>query len=306
MIPSYSYHAFGLVIQTDLPLPELTVASTSAKTDVRITVGKIETGIRSPQEQRGFWKTAPGQLELNVPGTARYLATEGTTIQIEPAPDAKPVELRTILLGSVFGALLQQRGFFVLHSGGFVHRGGAVLICGRSGAGKSTVLQGMTRRGFASLSDDLVPISIDPNDVPIASPGYPFTRLCRDAATHYGLSQESPRFLAQSGQKLVLEINNFDTETRPISHIIFLRTHNRNDVQIELASPLQAGSLLFRIGYRSKFLRGMGLLASQFDCTIKIARKVPLSIIHRPGTLETLDHLLDRIETVLTQPSHEG
>lgn len=302
MIISETYCAFGLTLQSDLALPELPMVSVSAEPDVRITLGKIETGILSPQGHGGLWKTAPGQLELNVPGIGRYLVSQGNKIQIEPARDATAASLRTMLLGSAAGALLQQRGNFVLHAGGFVHDNRAVLICGRSGAGKSTVLQGMSRRGYATLSDDLLPISLDANESPIASPGYPFTRLCRDAATHYGLDQESPRYLTKSGRKFVMEIDTFDATTRPISHIFCLKSHNRDEVDIEQTSPLKAGSLLSRFSYRSKFLQGMGLLAPQFDFTVKIARKVPLSIVRRPGTLETLEHLLDRIETVLSQP----
>jgi len=300
---SETYRAFGLTLQSEFALPELPIASSSAEPDVQITVGEIGAGILSPQGHGALWKTVPGQMELNVPGIGRYLVSQGKKIQIEPARESTEAALRTMLLGSVAGALLQQRGHFVLHAGGFVHNRSAVLICGRSGAGKSTVLQGMARRGYATLSDDLLPISLDADESPIASPGYPYTRLCRDAATYYGVSQDSPRFLTKSGRKFVLEIDTFDPTTRPISHIFCLNSYNRDEVDLKPTSALKAGSLLSRFSYRSKFLQGMGLLAPHFDFTVKIARKVPVTLVRRPRTLETLDHLLDRIEATLAQPS---
>lgn len=297
------YHAFGLILQSDLDLPELQRAPVGSRPDVIIKLGPVGAGISEPIGRGVLWKTAPGRFELEVPNTARYLASHGSEVVIELQPEANPDEVRTYLLGSVAGAVLQQREMFVLHAGGFVHEGRAILVCGRSGAGKSTVLQGLARRGYATMSDDLVPIGLNEAGTCIASPGYPFTRLCQDAAAHHGVGPDSPHFLIKSARKLIFAIEHFDATPRPVARVICLKSHNRDTVEVQAVDPIKACSLLSRFSYRTKFLQGMNLLAPHFEQTIRIATQAPVSLVRRLPTLAGLDPLLDKIEHLIREKS---
>ncbi|MEO8358809.1 MAG: hypothetical protein ABI672_02170 [Vicinamibacteria bacterium] len=61
-------------------------------------------------------------------------------------------------------AALEQRAstessaFAFLHAGGVTIRGRAILVPGRSFAGKSTLVEALLKRGAAYLSDDMIPI----------------------------------------------------------------------------------------------------------------------------------------------------
>lgn len=299
-----TYRAFGLNIQSEIPLPELPETGPEGMPDAFIRWGAIGHGISSPLDHGVLWKTALGQFEINIPEVARYLVTQGRDIIVEPHQGVNEASLRTYLLGSATGALLQQRGYFVLHAGGFVHNGNAILVSGRSGAGKSTTLQGMARRGYATLSDDLIPIHTDSYGMCIASPGYPFTRLCRDAADHYGIGSGSPRFLVKSGRKLVLSIESFEATPRPVSHIFFLKSKNRETVETKPIDILKASALLSKFAYRGKFLKGMRLLPPHFDFTVRVARQAQVTVLHRPATLGGLESVLDKMEELIDQPQH--
>lgn len=295
--------AFGLIIESEIDLPELPFVPTRIESDVHIKLSPIGLGITTPTGKGALWKTAPNLFELHVPHVARFLVRNGRDILVEPEAEATPSELRTYLLGSAFGALLQQRGFLVLHSGGFVHRAHAILICGRSGAGKSTILQGMARRGYPSMSDDLIPISLDENGRAIALSGYPHTRLCHDAAAFFKLDENSPSFLTTTGQKVVVGMSDFDPTPRPISAVFCVETHNLPELELLREPSLESTRRLITLSYRKKFLRGMSLRPRQFEIAAMVAHQVPVFSIRRDTTLNALEGLLDRIESEIRNRS---
>lgn len=51
-------------------------------------------------------------------------------------------------------AELHARGIYAIHAGASVYRGAALIIAGRSGQGKTTLVLGLLRRGFGLLSDE--------------------------------------------------------------------------------------------------------------------------------------------------------
>src|SRR6185295_12733628 len=89
------------------------------------------------------------------------------------------------------------------------YQGCTVLVVGRWGQGKSTIVAAMLRRGWAYLSDDVVPIDLQ-NDNALPFPRTPFRRL--GPATELppeqvsGLSKTEvplvPELVCQSGQPI--------------------------------------------------------------------------------------------------------
>lgn len=71
-------------------------------------------------------------------------------------PDA-PTALLKLLGQIVQGVLarLHARGMYAIHAGAVVYRGGALIVAGTSGQGKTTLVLGLLRRGLGLLSDEL-------------------------------------------------------------------------------------------------------------------------------------------------------
>ncbi len=55
-------------------------------------------------------------------------------------------------------ARLQAQGLYVIHAGATVFRDGALIVAGRSGQGKTTLVLGLLRRGLRLLSDEFAVI----------------------------------------------------------------------------------------------------------------------------------------------------
>jgi hypothetical protein len=70
-------------------------------------------------------------------------------------PDAHAA-LLDLLDRIVHGVLarLYERGIYAIHAGAVVYRGVALIIAGRSGQGKTTLVLGLLRRGLGLLSDE--------------------------------------------------------------------------------------------------------------------------------------------------------
>src|SRR4029079_13722253 len=70
-------------------------------------------------------------------------------------PDAHTA-LLDLLDRIVHGVLarLHQQGVYAIHAGAVVYNGAALMIAGRSGQGKTTLVLGLLRRGLRLLSDE--------------------------------------------------------------------------------------------------------------------------------------------------------
>ena len=78
---------------------------------------------------------------------------------------------------SPFTALPQQRGVLMLHAAAVKTDGGAALLLGRSGVGKSSLAAALVERGFPLVADDVTGVVLDAGGGPIALPGFSRQRL---------------------------------------------------------------------------------------------------------------------------------
>src|SRR5262249_12009859 len=84
--------------------------------------------------------------------------------------------------------VLQALGYQALHAAAALTPGGALLICGQSGAGKSTTAFALGQLGFDQLADDQVVWRID-NGRPVVHPLRFSPRLRPRARAHLGSSE---------------------------------------------------------------------------------------------------------------------
>jgi hypothetical protein len=72
-----------------------------------------------------------------------------------PQAEAAIVDVLNRLTALMFGTLHERRRVLAVHAAALVHRDGALIVAGKSGAGKTTVALGLVRRGLGLLSDEL-------------------------------------------------------------------------------------------------------------------------------------------------------
>jgi len=296
----YSYSAYGLQLESELPLPWL-LPGLSGHSDVRIRYGPVPTALPEPLVKGGYFEATLDTFLFRVKDIARYLVVNGQEIWIERAPDCSEDLLRTYLLGSGFGALMHQRRLLVMHASSIQTASGAVLFIGPRGHGKSTLLAALIRRGHTMLADDVTAIEVESPSGPLAFSSFPRMRLSADSAAHLGLQVESlPR--VASSDKYLVPVNRFCSEPQPVHAVYALGVHEAPDIQLEPVDSLQRFAIVGKNTYRFKYLLALGLRQMHFQAAAQLAKEVQIRSITRPASSFLLDELVDRLEAEFGPP----
>jgi hypothetical protein len=193
------YSAYGLQIDSEIPLPELLPGS-NGSADVHIRYGDVPPALPDRPGRGGYFQATPDTLLFVAGDIARYLVVKGQEIVIERLSSCTDALLRRYLLGSAFGALLHQRHLLVMHASTIQTSRGAVLFVGDKGHGKSTLLAALVKRGYAMLADDVTAVDVEYSSGPLALVSFPHLRLCADAAERLNWSVEGlPRVQYAAG-----------------------------------------------------------------------------------------------------------
>jgi hypothetical protein len=170
---------FGHAVDSELPLGRLTDAPTPRGTlrlvradrplldDTGELVAWLET------EQPGLWVAlarSPAGLLGFWSDTGAFLVEPGSRrVQAQPSNGAGEVWQHR-MLSSAIPLLLSELGDLVLHAAGLALPSGAVLLCGPSGRGKSTLALRLASERRRVLGEDGVAVSFE-RGRPVAWPG---------------------------------------------------------------------------------------------------------------------------------------
>lgn len=282
---------YGLVIDSEIPLPELGSEHPGGSVDVTIRRGRLAG---PPPDATilplGLWR-GPGLVGLDVSGTASYEIREGREILVDEAPGADPLAVRLFLLGTVMGALMMQRGHLVLHGNAFRVGDACAVVVGRSGAGKSTLAAELLRRGHDVLADDVVPVDADG----LALPGYPRIKLWVDAVTRLGLDSTGLERVATAVDKFQLPIVRRWSDPLPLRWIYVLERHEGADLQITPATGMETFGLLHEHTYRHELVHGDEAVRDHLRLCSRLMAHASVSRVTRPVETMTAEATADAI-----------
>lgn len=312
----HHYVAYGLHVASELALPELARAApaeAATAPDLRVVLGSVPDDIGDPHETRVTWAARPGAWRHEIAGVARYLVhDDGREVVVEPTGGTE-ADLRAFLFGTTLGAVLHQRRQFVLHACAVAMPGGAVAVAGSSGAGKSTTLAELARRGHPVLSDDKTVVQFG-TDGPEVLSGYPMLRLWEDAVERLGEATAALPPLREGVRKYLYRAPAFQDEPAPLRLLVVL--HQRAEpggppspeaeaapggLRVERLGPHEAVGMTLRQTYRRRILDGSGLRAEHFGWATRLAAAVPVVRVVRPRHRQTVEAVADLVEAQLAE-----
>jgi hypothetical protein len=296
---TYCYFAYGLNVESDLPLPGL-LEPPGAGTDLRIQLGQRPSwlvdalGLASERLRlaNGDSKTDEPVFILHALGGGHYFHlrySDGTEFVTDAAatrlwggwkPPLTIEDLLTYLLGPVMGFLLRLRGTASLHASCVEIAGRAVAFVGPAGAGKSTTAAALALRGHAVLSEDVSPL-LEANDGFFVEPGYPRICLWPDAVTELFGSQNALPKLTPNWEKCYFPLDGvrgrFVRQRVPLGGIYVLGEREPDDRAPRLVplSQREAFRELVQNTYMNYAL-DRERRATEFDVLTRLVRQVPV------------------------------
>lgn len=251
---TYRYRAYGLSIESTLEIPEFAPGDGGAP-NVRIRTG----------EAAG---TADPRCVLSAPKVGRFLILGGREVVVER--EGAEGSIREYLVGSVFAALLRQRGVLCLHGSAIATARGAVIFGGASGSGKSTLAAEFWRRGYRVLADDVCAICRGRRGMEV-QPGYPGLKL------------------RGNGGKRLLRLRGFAGEPLAVATVYSL--HIGEDGDPRLVALKGFGKLEEMVGNTCRYVG-----SEHLEQVRSLAAQARVVRLERPASLARLGELAGLIE----------
>lgn len=303
---SFCYLVHGLVIGSELELPELAPLPDDARriVDVSVRLGRLPSAVEAVGDFPDFQRTDFGPM-LVVPDAGRFLVSPRGEVTVEIADHADLALLRLYLFGSVMGLVCHQLGLLPLHASAVALGKSAIAFCGPPGMGKSTLAAACVDAGASLVADDVLVVAIDPDNAVMARPGMPKMKLWRDALTALGRTAEGlPRDWARAEKFHVPASHHLVVEPVRLEYIFMLDTDEHAGAG--LATPLSgaaAVSELIQNTYRPEYLDLAARRSAHFAECVRLSGLTRIVRLKRRRDaamlMQTAGMLLD---TYLAQP----
>ncbi|MBE9038104.1 serine kinase [aff. Roholtiella sp. LEGE 12411] len=294
----FSYFAYGVGIQSELPIPEFIHAQRGCDVTVHIDNDHTAVDYLSEQVISQPWnlKLSLEESVLYIKEVAVFLVQGGDKIVVIPAPNACDILIRFYLVGTVMAILLYQRGLLVLHGSVVNIHGGAVVFLGVSGQGKSSTSAAFLAQGYGFLSDDVAPVTLGTKPATIA-PGFPQIKLSRETAAALGYDFESLLVLHPDDEKRGYRLTqNFSQTPLPISRIYVLA--DDTEFGIEPLNPRDSVMELVQHSRPTTLYHSGG--TSHFLQCVALAKEQTIYRLKRPRDLTLLPELVKLVENHLS------
>ncbi|MFA6713518.1 MAG: hypothetical protein WCR82_06540 [Bacteroidales bacterium] len=237
---------------------------------------------------RPHFKIKEDDFFLDIKNVARYRVQEGQTILVDPYENADKESVKLFLDGSALGALLHQRGILPFHSSSFLYKDKGIMVCGDSGAGKSSLTAAFFQQGASFINDDITPVSISDPEITII-PVKTQMKLWDDSLNKLNIDSNNLLRIRPKLNKFYLPMDKNISEHR-LDQIFILSIHNKDEFMAIELKGIDKYNVLRNQIYRKVYLRGMPEIQKKyFKQLFLLAKNIPVIRVTRPNICEIDD-----------------
>jgi len=276
----YKYKVFGLVIDSELEIPGLYKSDDS--TDITISFGTLPETLGEKSHKKVFYEALDNQFLLKLDRIGKIYAENGNKIVIDNAKSVGIEDIRLYLFGTVIGAIAHQRNLIPLHTSAISYDGKAILFGGNSGAGKSSIIAELNKRGFPIIGDDTILVNKDKEGNFFTYHGAPEIKLWQDLAkdmNHFG--NDRYQILDKEKYRYNLKVDNNDSKY-PIVRLYNISSLADKDPEIREFKPLHKVKSVKNNTYRLRIVYYTGNKVNHFMLASEFAQKISMKNIIRP------------------------
>jgi len=297
------YLAFGLKVISDISLPELQLISLKENSE-NIVIKKTDlTSVwESSCEGNQYFVLKKDHILFRLADKAIFMIKNGTEIQYSPLNNITEDQLRLYLLGTCMGAILMQKKILPLHGSAIAIDGKAYAIVGDSGAGKSTLASALLKKGYQLISDDVIPVHLNEQNIPMITPAYPQQKLWKESLNHFGIESKQFSPIVERENKFAIPVSEqFATEPLPLAGVFELVKSDLDEVELNPIQNLQRLHTLYNHTYRNFFITPLGLMDWHFSTTAKMCEHIDLYQLRRPTSRFTAYDLSELIISTINR-----
>ncbi|EME71277.1 hypothetical protein H261_03743 [Paramagnetospirillum caucaseum] len=289
---SFAYMAYGLHLSLPFSCPSLLAVDGASPLDLSVVEGVVPQALSAPTLRTPRYDAAPGLfLWKGDPRGGRFLVEGGQRVTVERNEASEDGRLAFHFIHSILAAVMRQRGHLVLHGNAAVGPRGVSVLCGRSGAGKSTTHQALLDAGWKTLSDDVTVLAARPDGGFAVLPGNNHVSMCLDAAERLGKNIASlPRNPCQA-KKVTLPAPDMGT-LAPLAEIVILDAWDDDRVESIPLIGAEKFAALHDCIYGPLLPEELG---DHFTVFSAVAGGVPMRRVCRPNGTWTIAAIMSEI-----------
>jgi hypothetical protein len=226
---------------------------------------------------------------IKIKDVADFEITEGRKIRVWPAPGATQKDIEIFLLGQAWATLCHQRGMLPLHASAIVTGEGITAFAGRSGAGKSTTAALLNSLGYELITDDILPVSFNPNSIPGAWPYLRRLKLHRQPIAELGFTPTEMVSEAFDKEKyFVYPKHAADDRWSRLERIYLLEIDPTSPrISIDRITGAEAVRALVEQTYHFKFILGSNRVRDHLSLCAYLASRIAIYRMRRPPSVTT-------------------
>jgi hypothetical protein len=257
------------------------VAQSLMDRETRVTYGQVPHTLLGTPLAEASWHMHGDRFLLRAGGEHYFYYRRGDGITVERGPKADVSEESLWLSGSVYAAIASMNGLVPIHASAVAFNGGVYAFAGAGGAGKSTMVAALGKRGLPMFCDDTLVLDPSDSECLIALPGHKRLKLRPDAVELTGavrqekVSRTYDKYYALPTAAAVLH-------AMPLAALIFLEEGPELAIR-----PLSGAERFVRMEDDHQTAR-LFEAARQFDRVkqfahrARLARQIPMSQLIRP------------------------
>jgi hypothetical protein len=250
--------------------------------DVQIEISLNKKQVENPIYEDEEYKLNQNAFSMDVENVGYFFAENGNRIEILPYPGVDKDNLELYLNGSTYGAILHQRQILTMHGSCFVFEGKGIMICGESGAGKSSLTTSFVMDGNEFLTDDVTPILFQ-NKVPHIWAMSDRVKLWDDSLKQLNQSSDGLSQIDPEVQKFFFPLQSSQLDFHALDHILLLETTENKDLVFEEITGAEKLTALRKEIYRPEYILGMPENESIFFSQLAvISQQVRVTRLSRP------------------------
>ncbi|MFC0269942.1 HPr kinase/phosphorylase [Metabacillus herbersteinensis] len=296
------YKAFGLNVSSEISLPELPQIIEQGLVEVVIKKADLTLLWEELAGESKYFVIKEDLILFHLPDNAIYMIQKGKEIYYSPMDNAHEDQIRLYLLGTCMGALLMQRKILPLHGSAIEIDGKAYAIVGDSGAGKSTLASAFLKLGYQLISDDVIPVTLSEQNIPMVTPAYPQQKLWLESLNQFGMESNHYRPIIERETKYAIPVSEqFASRSLPLAGVFELIKSECDEIELNPIQNLSRLHTLFNHTYRNFFIAPSGLMDWHFSTTAKMCEHIDVYQLRRPTSRFTVSDLTSLILNSLTK-----